>query len=140
MKRDHGASVHHLERSRLFGTGLGAPQLRLPTGHAECGINHFLMITAVVDEIDVAVRQLAVHELHIGVIGLLRVFEVRLHVQGTENLAHVLSGVYGSLAYLVHASTIAEQLRRKLLELSLIVRKTRIVDRLPSRHNRAFFD
>ena len=66
VQRHRGAAVGHLERRGLRGAGLGVPQLRLLAGHAERGVDRLGVIAAVVHEVEIAARELAVHELHVG--------------------------------------------------------------------------
>ena len=79
------------------------------------------MIATVIYKIDVAITQFAMCELHVGIVAMLRVVEVRGDMQRAEHLVQFLAGIYCSLPNLMHATSIAEQLRRKLSELRLIV-------------------
>src|ERR1035437_1155546 len=70
LKRNCRASVCHLVGSFFGCSGFGIPQLRLLAGNAERGIDRFRVVAAIINEIDVGVREFAVNEFDVGVIAV----------------------------------------------------------------------
>ena len=81
VQRHRGASVGDLERRRLRSARLRVPEFGRLAGHAERGIDRLVAIVAVVDEVEIAIGQLAVDEQQVGVALGLGVVEVGRDVQ-----------------------------------------------------------
>ncbi len=105
------------------------------SGYAERGLDMRAVIAAVVDEIQIAARQLAVEEFDsIVAAGVLK---VRSDVHRLQRCRSVIAGIHGAFANGMRAGAIAKQCIVELLELRRIVGQTRIVCRLWPRHQRA---
>ena len=116
------------------------PQLWLHSGHSECGVNQFIVVAAVIDKVNVAVLQLPVRELHIGIGVVFHVIEVGLHMHRIEEFSQILARIDDPFAYLVDTRAVTEQLRRKLFKFRLVVRQARIICRLWARHDGSVLD
>ena len=109
--------------------GFSVPQLGRLAGYAEGCIHRFVAVLAVVHEVDIAIVQLAMNEQQASVALRLGVVEVGRYLDGGEDIAEFLPGVYGAFAYLVYSRTVAEQLVIQHLEFDLIVGEAGIIGR-----------
>ena len=62
MQRHGGASLRNLVSGGFHDSRIGMPKLSLLAGHAEARVQGFGLVLAVVDPVDLAIGQLAMHE------------------------------------------------------------------------------
>jgi hypothetical protein len=140
MQRDGGATVCDGVGGGLGISGFGVPELRGLAGDAEGCVDGLVTVVAVVEEVDVGARELAMDERY-ACVGLgLGVIEVGSDFERGEGRCGVQPGEDSALAERVDAGSVAEELLPEFVELGLVVGKARSVGRLLSSDDGTLLD
>ena len=125
---------------RLGFARLRIPELRHLARDAEACVDACRVIAAVVDEVDVAITQLAMNKQEPSVCVRPGVVEVRLEVQSTKDVVQALTSIDRALTNLMHARPVPEQIFAELCKLGMVVSQTGIVIGSWPRESRAAFN
>ena len=91
-------TIDDTERSGLDLAGVGMPQFGLFPIYTESGVERFISVVAIVYEIEVAIRQLAMDKEHIRIGFRLRVAEVWADMNVGKRVCQFLIAVHFALA------------------------------------------